>query len=496
MTYQSVGFLLAFLPLTAGFYQLVKREYRWAVLLIASLVFCWSWSRFLSLYAVLISLLTYYAGKYLSSLKGKENKQKKKRVLHILIVLLLLGLGVFKYSNWIIDTVNHLFSLNIDRFNLIAPIGISYFTLQAISYLCDVKNRKYEPCDHIGKLMLYLVFFPTVVQGPIARFQEIECGNDITASNLRIGFERIVWGLFQKLVIADHLAMPVNLLFDKIPKNGFVSLMAAVLCTIQLYMDFKGCTDIAIGAAYIFGITLPENFRQPFSAKNAGDFWRRWHMTLGRFFRDYIFYPVSLSRPVMKLSLRLSKDAGKKAGKYSSAVIALLCVWLANGLWHGPSWTYVGYGLYYFVLMVMELFFEKPFEAWAERHPRFPLKAFRLIKLMIIVMIGEMFFRAPSFMHGWKMLMSMIFNMNAREGVRMLRGLGMDSYDMVTVFLGFAFVMIVDILKEKNVDLNGIYRRQSMAVRFALLYALIFAVIIFGAYGPGFGKAGMMYAGF
>ena len=193
-------------------------------------------------------------------------------------------------------------------------------------------------------------------------------------------------------IIADHLSGVVNTLFANYKTSGALSLLAAVLCTIQLYMDFKGTIDIALGVGKIFGITIAENFRQPFFAKNAGDFWRRWHITLGAFLRDYVFYPVSLSKPIQKLTKWCKNHLGNMVARYVGPLIALFCVWICNGFWHGPYWTYVLYGMYYFILMVLELFLEKPFEKWCSDHHLdvngWGIRTFRFIKLFIIVIIG------------------------------------------------------------------------------------------------------------
>ena len=511
LSYNSPLFFAAFLPLVAVIYQLTPKKYRWAVLLIADYGFFFMWSKFLLLYNVATTFMTYLFARKLSSMKkapeGMDRKVFKKKKHRILVVSVLLNLAVLvvlKYTNFIGSSVTSLWGGSFTALTIAVPIGISYYTLQCISYLSDVSSKKIEAEQNFFKLALYTSFFPTILEGPITRFNELSAdlfaGYSITADNLAVGYERIIWGLFKKMVIADHLAPVVTAIFRDHSDNGGLCLIGAVFCTIQLYMDFAGTIDIAIGAGKIFGITITENFRQPFFAKNAGDFWHRWHITLGTFFRDYIFYPVSLSKPIQNLTKHLTKKGHKLLARYLGPSIALLCVWLANGFWHGPYWTYVFYGIYYFVFMIIEMFAEKPFEAWCERHNLnvngWGIRTFRFIKLFIIVIFGEMFFRASTFALGWKMFSNIFVSFNWKGCVSTLPYLGMDVWDYVTVSLAFIVVIIVSVLKEKKYPIRQKFEGMPLAARWGILYALIFAVILFGAYGPGYDAVAMMYAGF
>ena len=188
------------------------------------------------------------------------------------------------------------------------------------------------------QLALYSSFFGTIVEGPITRygdiFESLFAGEPITADSFMMGAQRITWGLFQKLVIADHLDVVVKNIFTDHYESGSLAFLGAVLCTIQLYMDFAGTIDIVIGSAQMIHVQVAENFRQPFFAKNASDFWRRWHITLGTFLRDYIFYPISLSKSIQRMTKRLKAHNHKHLARYAGPMIALFFVWLTNGIWH------------------------------------------------------------------------------------------------------------------------------------------------------------------
>ena len=507
-SYNSILFYLGFVPMIMILYSIFPRKYRWITLLFANYAFFFVWSKKLIVYNLVTTWITYLFGKKLSSMKKvpvnvdrKKFKKQKKTILAISVLINLVVLIVLKYTNFLGSTI---FGSSFTALSIVAPIGISYYTLQNISYLVDVSNKKIEPAHSFFDLSLYNSFFLTIMEGPITRFSDmidqLKSGNPITPENFTFGVERITWGLFQKMIIADHLSGVVNTLFANYKTSGALSLLAAVLCTIQLYMDFKGTIDIALGVGKLFGITIAENFRQPFFAKNAGDFWRRWHITLGAFLRDYVFYPVSLSKPIQKLTKWCKKHLGNMAARYVGPLIALFCVWICNGFWHGPYWTYVFYGMYYFVLMVLELFLEKPFEKWCMEHHLdvngWGIRTFRFIKLFIIVIIGEMFFRAPTFTDGWTMLVSMFTNFHMSELIQVFPTLGLTNREWIFVIVSFGVVIVVSVLKEKNISIHVLLDQCPSTVRWGVLYALIFAVILFGAYGPGYDEVAMMYAGF
>jgi len=509
--YNSPLFFAIFLPSVAILYQIMPKKYRWAVLLVADYGFFFVWSKILLLYNVATTFMTYLFARKLSSMKkapeGTDRKVFKKRKHRILVLSVLLNLAVLavlKYTNFIGSSVMELFGGTFTALKIAVPIGISYYTLQCISYLSDVSNKKIEAENNYFKLALYTSFFPTILEGPITRFgdmaENLFAGHSITPENLSQGYERIIWGLFKKMIIADHLAPVVTSIFTKHTDNGGLCLIGAVFCTIQLYMDFAGTIDIAIGTGKIFGITITENFRQPFFAKNAGDFWRRWHITLGTFFRDYIFYPVSLSRPVQNWTRKLNASGHKSAARYLGPAIALLFVWLANGFWHGPYWTYVLYGVYYYFFMIFEMFTEKPFEAWCGRHHLdingWQVRTFRFIKLFFIVIFGEMFFRAATFADGWKMFSNIFVNFNWKGCISILPNLGMNKWEYLMVSMAFVVVIIISVLKEKHYPIRAKFEKLPTAARWAVLYSLIFAIILFGAYGPGYDAVAMMYAGF
>ena len=297
------------------------------------------------------------------------------------------------------------------------------------------------------------------------------------------------------------MAFGVYRLFDPARSySGAAYLFGAVLCTLQLYYDFAGTVDICLGSAKIFGVKLPENFRQPFFAKNAGDFWHRWHITLGTWFKDYIFYPISFAKPMGKLSKKVKNVFGIGVSKLFTPTIALFAVWISNGLWHGPKITYIFYGLYYFVLIFIENCLEKPIGKFNEKHnindDNKLLKAFRFIKLCVIVVVGETIFRADSVADGFRMLGKIFTDFDFSAFIHSLSDLVHEPYDLIIMFVGFIIVLIVDIMRERGKCFTSYLETKPKAVRWIFWYIAIFIVILFGAYGPGYDAVAMMYATF
>lgn len=514
-SYSSWIFFALFLPFTLAVYSLCKREWRCHALLIMSWLFFISLSGAMFFVYLAETILTWRLGLSLkgiaedSTIKRKEKTEKKKKVLLFGVLILVAILYSMKYLDFTGINIARLFNafgipFEWKLLNIAAPVGISYFTLEAISYLTDIYRENEEAERDYFKVALYMGFFPYLIEGPITRYGDIRetlfSGIPVNYGNLTRGYQRILLGLFKKVLIADHLAPAVDAVYKWDEKAGSVALFGAVIFTVQEYMDFAGSIDIVIGAAQIFGVRLQENFRQPFFAKNASDFWHRWHITLGTFFRDYIFYPVSVSKNVMKLTKKVKNRFGMEISRLTAPSIAIFCVWITNGIWHGPSWNYIFYGMYYFVLIFIENIIEKPFLSLLEKmklsEESLSVKMFRFIKLLFIVIIGEMFFRAESMSTGFEMFKMIFTDFNFGKLTRHLGDMGMDYSDYLTVIIAFILVIILSILKELKVPYRERFMALPAAARWCIWYLIIMSIVIFGAYGSGYDAAGMIYAKF
>ena len=529
MTYFRTLYLVAFLPLTIIFYSIVPQKHRWKVLLFASYAFFWFISKKLIVYVIGTTFLIHYIGIWLEQvqeernrlLKEAEKEQKKKiradylkKQRMILTYGVLANVGILlivKYTGFIGGNINSLFQtlkipfkLQIPKF--LMPIGISFYTLQAVSYLVDIYHEKIKADKNLARLSLYLVFFPQIMEGPICRYSETAMqlweGKKITFENLKNGLIRTGYGMMKKMIIADRLNSFIGEIYSHYGKyDGGIMLLGMVLYTLQLYMDFSGTMDTVIGTSEIFGIKLPENFKQPFFSKNISEFWTRWHITLGAFFRDYIFYPLSLSEPLKKLTTNARKTIGKYYGPLIASAIALFCVWFCNGLWHGAAWTFVFFGMYHFVLILSGKIFE-PAVIWfstklhIDREKNW-YKGLQIIKTTLLVFIGELFFRATTVTAGFEMLGKMFNNFTIKSFKNgTILNLGMDIKDFIIIALFTVIVFIISILHEKDISIREKVSKKNIVIRWTFYYLIIFAIIIFGAYGVNYEVVQPMYANF
>ena len=535
MFYYKLVFACAYLPLAILFYQLAGKKLRWIVLLLASLGFYASFSVSRLIYPFGAAAIAYFTGMCLDALLKKQDAQlssvtgekdevrakkneirgiytkKLRAVLALGIVVLLLIILNNKYTDFAIENVNAVLRMiGVDRQfslrNSILPLGISFYTLQAIGYLVDIYWRKIPAQKNPFKLLLFIMFFPTITEGPITPYSSIYKslyeGEPIDPDNVMAGYFRLGWGTMKKLVIADRLYPVVCWLYYK-PNEicGLQVIMAAVLFTVMEYMDFSGCIDMALGIGQIFGLKLPENFRQPFLAKNASQFWRRWHISLGVWFKTYIFYPMSMSTLARKWGKTAKGRFSANTIKAVSSAIALLPVWLCNGLWHGPKWTYIFYGVFYFAVIMLEIILEPGFDRVLaalklEKESR-GVTVFRVLKTWIVIFTGELFFEAASLSDGFKLLHDMFknFRISILWDGSMLEW-GMDAADWIIVIAFLIIVGIVNMLREKGTDVCQKILSGPAAIRWGLGVALIVSILILGLYGPGFLEVNTIYAGF
>lgn len=516
MAYHLIIYFAVFLPVTVLVYQLVPSKYRFIVLLLADYIFFWLISGKLLLYLVGATLVTYGIGRWMDSPKVSEGvdakavTRRRRLILALGIVANLLVLVVLKYTNFVGANVAKLIGafgmqLEYKPVKFMVPIGISFYTLEIISYLTDVYRKKINAETNLARIALYLSFFPQIMEGPIARYDEtaydLYAGRGISFDNLKFGCQRILWGLFKKIVIADRVYAAVSYIFESYEQlDGSIALVGAIAYTVQLYMEFSGCMDIIIGSGEIFGIKLPENFRQPFAAKTASEFWRRWHITLGTFFKDYIFYSVSLAKPVKKLAKKVKEKCGRSVSKFVAPSIALFCVWICNGLWHGAKWTFIFYGMYYFVLIFIENITEEPIAKLAaklhiNREGRV-YRAFQSVKMLIIIIMGEMFFRADTLKDGFAMFGRIFSDFHITDLFKNILNLKMDAYEIIVAFIGVVAVTVVGVLRERGVHIREKVAGWKLPVRWVLWYAGIMVVMMFGAYGSGYTVVDLIYAGY
>ncbi len=365
MSFSDLFFLYLFLPICLLiYYKAAKLRTRNLILVIFSLIF-YAWAQPLWILLLLLSCtINWFFGIQIRDRKDPQTKKVFTAIAVIYNVAMLLG---FKYTGFFAENMNALFRLSLPVPQIAQPIGLSFYTFRAISYIVDVYWEKYEPQRKFSLFLLYLSFFPHMSAGPITRYNSIEkelTKRRATASDIYEGLLRIMVGLGKKVIIADHLIAIVDPFFGS-GLSGLSTLgtwYTAILYTMYIYFDFSGYTDMALGIAQLFGFHLDENFRYPFMARNAAEFWQRWHITLGTFFRDYMLYIPLFG----------------KRRKYTS----LFLVWFCTGFWHGASWNYVLWGLYYgLFIFIEEKLGRKRLKAWPEW--------WKHVYTMLVVIVGQ-----------------------------------------------------------------------------------------------------------
>ena len=483
---------------------------------------------FLAVCLLVTSLAAFFCGKQLTKLQDNfnaakkglskdEKKQlkaeitkKKKAVVAAGTIISLGSLIVLKYTSFFLglfNSVSGIFGgIQLPLMFYALPLGISYYTLQAIGYVVDTYRGKYRAETNAAKLILFVSFFPQMTEGPIGRYDklmpQLTEGHRYSNENFTGGVTLILWGLFKKLVISDRASYMVSEVFGNYTKYGsIVVFVATVMYTIQLYTDFSGCIDIMSGTARVFGIKLDSNFRQPFFSKSVGEFWRRWHITLGTWFKDYVFYPVSLSSPFMKLSKASAGHMSKFMASVVPSACALFVVWLGTGLWHGASMKYVIYGLYYFLIMLLGTIFEPAFVKMSARlrinRKGKVMSALAILRTMLLVNIGMTMFRADG-IGEYGAVISRIFQplniYDLTSGT--LFALGTDRHDFAIIAIGVAVMYLVAIMKEKGKDILTSVSTGRIYIKWPVMMGLIVAVLVLGAYGPGYGVVENIYAQF
>lgn len=520
MSFVSIEFLL-FILVTYIVYYVCPKCVKPYILLIANYVFYIISAGVLSIYLIITTIVIYISAMILQKIENSKDKiknlekeekkiaksriKKHKKIVVIITIAICLGiLVVLKYTPFLVSILNKILTLfkisNISAVkHFLLPLGISYYTLQAISYVVDVYRGKYKAEKNFVKVALYMSFFPLMVEGPISRFDDIAeslySGKKFNYEEMKLGLTRIGIGFFKKLVIADRAAIFVNNVFGK-EYGGLVAGIAIILYTLQIYAEFSGCMDIVIGTARLFGIKLSENFEQPFFAKSIQEFWRRWHITLGTWLKDYVFYPISLSKMNLNVCSWAKKHLVTYLSKFITIAFPLLFVWLANGLWHGASEKYVLYGLYYYVIMMIGVLFE-PLCKWILKLFKvktevFSYRLFQMIRTTFLVLIGMTIFRSHTLHDAYNMLVSVI---TKPSGIGILE-LGVSLNSFIVLIIATVIVFFISLAKENKINVNEKLNEQNLVFRWLIYFTFITIILIFGIYGVGYDASSFIYGQF
>ncbi|MBR3306613.1 MAG: MBOAT family protein [Lachnospiraceae bacterium] len=515
---------LLFALAVALLYFIVPKKLQWTVLLAANVFFYCTHGAFYLIYLVSAGILSFFAALLLEKAAASAGKAqeagkdrgevqktllKKKKLITAAAVAGILGTWiVIKYGAFLLGNINALLRLSgsvteIGIPELILPLGMSFYTFHAIGYIVDVYRKKYPAERSFLKFFTFLSFFPHMIEGPFSRYdllgKSLKEEHSFSADRLYEGCARILFGVFKKVVIADPLASTVTMILGDYENYGGVHIIFALLVySIRLYADFSGYMDMVCGFCRILGIELAENFRMPYFARTVDEYWRRWHITLGRWFRDYVFYPVSMGKTGVKLSKWARKKWGPKAAKLISGYFALIFVWTATGLWHGANWTFLVWGYLNLLVIVSTMQLGDLYEHVKNRlhiNSEGKLwKGFCMLRTFLLVS----FFRFFSISASVGVAFSTIGHCFKDLRIGALANpsgffVGMYREELIICGAGVIFLIITDVLRETG-KWEKVKGRMPFAGR-AFIYALMMLMIMMMTRGSDVSK-GFIYANF
>ncbi|TXE12999.1 MBOAT family protein [Seonamhaeicola algicola] len=492
MLFNSIAYLIYF-PVVVAVYFITPAKYRYIWLLISSYYFYMSWSPKYAVLMLFSTLVTYLSGVLIQRSNLKENLKNKEFEKKLWVALsFTINLGIlffFKYFNFINESftsVFNYFGMNwwIPNFDVLLPVGISFYTFQALSYTMDVYREDIKAEHNFAKYALFVSFFPQLVAGPIEKsthlLPQLSKHYKFNYERMKEGLILIGWGLFKKIVIADRLAAFVNTVYNNPNQfEGFTLVVATVFFSFQIYCDFSSYSDIAIGSAKVMGFDLMENFKRPYFSKSIAEFWRRWHISLGGWFRDYLYFPLGGNRV-------------KKIIWYRNIMI----VFLLSGLWHGASWNFVIWGALHGVFQVLSFefaTFNKGITKFLKiRKNSFSYKLYNVVITFVLVDFAWIFFRANNFADT-KYILTHLFKFNPWvffDGS--LYNIGLDEYDFKLAIISILFLLFIDLVQRKY-KLSDWIKEQHIFVRWGTYGFVIFFMIIFGYYGSGYDATEFIY---
>jgi len=540
MAFSSFNFF-CFLAVVITVYYLVPKKFQWAVLLVASYAFYLSSGVDNVVYILFTTFFTYGSGLWMQKIRDnsqkkadalgseltKEQKREMKKevaakVKRIQVFTVLVNLGILaymKYLNFFIEGINNAFGFfhwdaSVPYINLIVPLGLSYYTFNSIGYLVDVGRGKYAAERHLGKFALFVSFFPSIVQGPLCRFgdvgRQLQAEHKFEYDNIKYGAQLMLWGLFKKLVIADRVAPIVGAIFaDGFAYEGYHVFFGVLAYSFQIYGDFSGGTDITRGAAQMMGIDLPVNFNQPFFATSMADFWHRWHMSLGAWMREYVFYPVMLSKPVTAVSKYCRKKYGAHIGKVVPSVAAPMVVFFLMNIWHGLGAQRVTNAFYNaFIIsstVALTPFYKKLGEKLRVNTECFSFRLFQMARTFALLCVSRIITLAPSLSVAFDMLKELVKGrifLTATGLDFMLGGskeifsYGVNRKNMIVLLFAVLIMFTVEILRESGIKIRESLAKQNTLFRWAVILCLMLIVLVFGIYGPGYDPRDFIYGGY
>ena len=462
MLFSSLTFLFMFLPIVCAVYFLARNDIRNYILLIASIIFyAWGEPRYLAI-MILTILINYVGANYISR---SRNQLHRKLILGITIIANLSSLFYFKYFNFVMDNINAAFNANISFIDVVMPIGISFYTFQAMSYVIDVYRQEVKVQKDIYKLALYITLFPQLVAGPIVKYHDVDeqiSHRSITFDKVSYGVKRFIIGLAKKILLANTFGSLADKIFAQ-PLDSldpFTAWVGAFAYSLQLFYDFSGYSDMAIGLGSIFGFRFLENFNYPYISKSITEFWRRWHISLSTWFKEYLYIPLG----------------GNRVSPHRT-YINLFIVFLVTGLWHGASWNFIVWGIWHGRFII----FEK-MTGWHKKEGGFALSLSHHLYAIFAFVLGWVLFRADNLSHAIAYIKSM-FGLNQWQSINADMLYELDNIKLLAFAVGILcsmplFNRILAVPYEQKL------KRSAINIWLGILFILSVSSIAASTYNP------------
>ena len=542
MSYSSLNFLFFAAAAVILYFAFPVKKYRWTVLLVANTAFYaivdYRGAAFILfttlstfLFALWLEKKSAAASALLKAKKAewsreekkafKEKTKKQKRLILTLALVLNFGILAFmKYFNFFSGSLNDLLgsfgiTFSVPTLVLINVAGISYYTFQAMGYIVDVYREKIPAQRNFFKLLLFTSFFPQIGQGPISAYDQLGDqlieGHSFDFTRLKYGCELILWGFFKKLVLADRAAVAIAAVrADYAAYNGTAVTFTVLLWAIQLYADFSGGIDIIRGVAQIFGVDMVENFKRPYFAKSISEYWRRWHISLGAWMKNYVFYPIAMSNAFLTASKKMKGTrfgktaAGAHIAKVLPTSVASLVVFLLVGIWHGAEWKYVAFGVWNGGIIMLGILIQPLLDKLTDslhiNRDSFLFRLFQMFRTFLIVLVGYVFDVAPDFEQSMRTIGLFFTGQNFSEGIEQISSLGIDGKGYIIILLCTAVIFAVSVIQERHAasgeGVRVLLDRRPFILRWLLIFFGVLIVVIFGVYGSGYSAADFVYAQF
>lgn len=540
MAYTSLKFFFFIAVVMLLYFAFSWKRNKWVVLLAASYFFYLLVSYRLVAFLLFTTVTTYASALWIERIaektkqaiaahKGEWDRETKKAVKNqanrkkrwILAAVLIGNFGIMvflKYYNLFAGSINGLLggagvSFSVPTLQLILPLGISFYTFQSMGYLIDVYWGKVQAQKNLAKLALFVSFFPQIVQGPISMYDQLAhqlyAPSSFDFTRFKYAAELMLWGAFKKLVIADRAVIALNAANASYGTlNGTTLAFLILLYAIQIYADFSGGIEISRGVAQIFGIDMVDNFRQPYFARSVSEFWQRWNITLGGWFKKYLFYPLAVSSTFSSLGKKIrnsrlgSTKAGQHIGKVLPTGLASFIVFLLVGAWHGANWKYLGFGLWFGSIMMISALLAPlhglALEKFKINGKSILFRLFQVLRTFAFVCLGYIFDVAPNLAQSLSTFWRLLTDHSISTAWRQIRELQLEIRHYLIIFFGTVLMFLVDIYHERNGD--HILRRnldnRPFVVRYLLIVGCLLATLCFGVWGPSFGTSAFVYMQF